>query len=54
MIAPTIFVLVVVALLAEALILWLDQLHRHQAEAAYWAARNSRPDQYDWAKELDL
>ncbi len=54
MIAPAVVAVLVALLLVEAAVLWLDQLHRTRAEAAYWAARNNRPDLYDWAKELDL
>jgi len=47
--------LVLLLLLAgEAVLLWAGELHRRRDERDYWTARASRPDLYDWAKELDL
>lgn len=54
MVAPVVVVVVFFLLAAEGLVLLVDQVHRARSEAAYWDVRSSRPEQYDWARELDL
>lgn len=54
MIAPAVALVVFALLFLEALVLVIDQVRRARDEAAYWDARARRPEQYDWAKELDL
>jgi hypothetical protein len=52
---PEVVLFLLLALAGEAVLIWSGQLGRRRAdEEAYWAARDSRPELYDWAKELDL
>lgn len=54
MIHAAVALLIIVLLAGEAVVLWLDQIHARRAEQAYWRCKDTRPEQYDWAKELDL
>lgn len=54
MVVPGVILALVLLLVIEAVVLWVDQLHRTRREAAYWHQVEHRPDLYDWAKDLDL
>jgi hypothetical protein len=56
MIQPAVILVLLVFLVAEAVLLWYDQLQKVRAERAHWnaARRQPAPEPYDWAKELDL
>jgi hypothetical protein len=54
-IAPAVVVLILFLLLAaQGLVVLVNEVVRTRREAAYWDVRANRPEQYDWAKELDL
>lgn len=53
MVVPAVVLVLVLLLLLEAVVLWVDQLHRTRREAAYWHQVENRPPLYDWAKDLD-
>ena len=52
MIAPAVLFVVLALFAAEAAYLWVSQLRRVRAEAAYWDARANRPELYDWERDL--
>jgi hypothetical protein len=52
-IAAVVFV-VVVLLALEGLVFVVTEVWRARSETAYWDARASRPELYDWAREFDL
>ena len=51
MVTPVVVLLLLALLVVEATVLWIGQIRRARAEAAYWAARDAAPDLYDWAKD---
>lgn len=52
MIAPAALFVLLALFAAEAVYLWVGQLHRIRAEAAYWHAVENRPELYDWERDL--
>lgn len=54
MIVAGVFLAILVGFVLEAVVLWVDQIHRNRAEAAYWQAKRGAPDLYDWSREPDL
>lgn len=53
MIPAGVFVVFLFFLVGVAVLLWVDQIHRHRAERAYWAVKAARPDLYNWAEECE-
>ena len=54
MVAPAVVVAFLLLVATAGLVLVLSDLHRARQEAAYWDARATRTELYDWAEELDL
>lgn len=52
MVVPAVILVLLLALVAESVVLWVDQLHRTRSEAAYWHQVENRPEVYDWEKDL--
>lgn len=52
MVVPGVVLLLVLLLVLEAVVLWVDQLHRTRREAAYWHQVETRPELYDWETDL--
>lgn len=52
MVVPGVILVLLILLVAEAAVLWVDQLHRTRREAAYWHQVETRPDLYDWERDL--
>jgi hypothetical protein len=50
-IARAVALLVVVLLAGETAVIWVDQLQRARAEAAYWRQRDNRPPLADWERD---
>lgn len=52
MIAPVVVFVIFLFLALEGLVLLVDQIQRVRAECRYWDVKASRPELYDWERDL--